>query len=155
MHSIWFLDCLIRVLSGSDGPEGRYAVLEITAPAGSHPPPHVHHNEDEGFYVLEGELTLYTPGHEVTLPPGAFANGPQGVPHTFRVGPEGVRMLVISAPAGFVAFVQELGVPAERDEPPVLDGPADLVRLAEVAARHGIEFVGAPGTVPAPELASV
>ena len=43
-----------------------------------------------------------------------------------------------------------MGVPAERDELPVLDGPPDLERLTAVAAAHGITFVGPPGTTPAP-----
>jgi quercetin dioxygenase-like cupin family protein len=150
MRSIWFLDCLVRMPAAGPAPDGRYAVLELTAPPGSQPPPHIHHNEDEGFYVLDGEATLFTPQGGQTLRPGDMAHGPQGVPHTLRAGPEGVRMLVISAPAGFADFVLELGVPAERDGLPVLEGPPDIVRLTEVAARHGIEFVGAPGTLPAP-----
>jgi len=150
MRSIWFLDCLVRVPEHGYAPDGRYAVLEFTAPAGSQPPPHIHHDEDEGFYVLDGEITLHTPDGALTLGPGEAAHGPQGVPHTVRAGAEGVRMLVISAPAGFADFVEEMGVPAERDALPVLSGPPDIVRLTEVAARHGIEFVGAPGTLPAP-----
>jgi quercetin dioxygenase-like cupin family protein len=148
MTSIWFLDCLVRdpapAIAGTD-PVG---VLEMTAPPGSQPPPHVHHDEDEAFYVLEGEVTLFTSEGETTLGPGGFAVGPRGVPHTFRAGGSGVRMLVISTPAGFVDFVRELGVPAAREELPTLDGPPDVVALTEVAARHGIEFTGPPGTLP-------
>jgi len=155
MRSIWFLDCLVRVPERGSAPDGRYAVHELTAPPGSQPPPHIHHNEDEGFYVLDGEITLYTPDGALTLGPGEMANGPQGVPHTFRAGPAGVRMLVIFAPAGFADFVEEIGVPAERDELPVMSGPPDMVRLTEVAARHGIEFVGPPGAVPAPAQAAL
>jgi quercetin dioxygenase-like cupin family protein len=150
MRSLWFLDCLVRVPDHGYAPDGRYSMHELTAPPGSQPPPHIHHDEDEGFYVLEGEVTLFTPDWARRLGPGEMAHGPQGVPHTFRAGAEGVRMLVVSAPAGFAGFIEEMSVPAERDALPVLSGPPDIVRLTEVAARHGIEFVGPPGALPAP-----
>ena len=148
MTSIWFLDCLVRDPDPSAAADAPLALLEVTAPPGSQPPPHIHHNEDEGFYVLEGDVTLHTAHGERTLGPGEFAVGPRGVPHTYRAGARGVRMLVVSAPAGFAEFVREMGVPAEREELPVLEGPPDIVRLTEVAARHGIEFTGPPGTLP-------
>ena len=56
MTPIWFIHNLADVLvSGEDG----YAMIEMLAPAGDQPPLHVHHEEDEGFYVLEGELSLW------------------------------------------------------------------------------------------------
>jgi len=149
MDSIWFLDCLIRDLSPGSAPDASYAVLEMTAPPGSQPPPHIHHNEDEGFYVLDGEITLFTPEGEKTLRPGHHLTAPRGVPHTVRAGPQGVRALVVSAPGGFAAFVRELGVPARHEGLPVLEGPPDLVALTQAAARNGIEFVGPPGALPA------
>jgi quercetin dioxygenase-like cupin family protein len=155
MRSIWFLDCLVRDLSPDTAPDASYAMLELSAPPGSQPPPHIHHDEDEGFYVLDGEITLFDPEGEATLRPGEHLTTPRGVPHTFRAGPDGVRALVVSAPAGFAQFVRELGVPAEWDELPILDGPPDLVALTEVAARYGIEFVGPPGTLPPPRTRAV
>ncbi len=50
--------------------------------------------------------------------------------------------------AGFVDFVREFGTPAARAELPALDGPPDVVALTGIAARHGIEFTGPPGTLP-------
>jgi quercetin dioxygenase-like cupin family protein len=148
MTSIWFLDCLVRDLSPQAGGDAPLAMMEVRSPAGSQPPPHVHHNEDEGFFVLEGAITLFTPDAEVALGPGEFAVGPKGVPHTFRAGDAGARVLTISTPGGFADFVRAMGVPAEREELPVLEGPPDIVRLTEIAARHGIEFVGPPGSLP-------
>jgi len=150
MDSIWFLDTLVRVHADADSTGGRFGLAESIAPAGHQPPPHVHHREDEGFYVLEGEITVFTPDDEVVLGPGAFVNAPRGVPHTFRVsGPGPARWLVTSAPAGFEAFVREYGEPAARDELPVLEGPPDVERLVATAARHGIEILGPPGMLPA------
>jgi mannose-6-phosphate isomerase-like protein (cupin superfamily) len=149
MDSIWFLDTLVRVHARGEHTGGGYGLVESVAPPGHQPPPHVHHREDEGFYVLEGELTLHTADDAVTLGPGAFCNAPRGVAHTIRVTSDApARWLVVSSPAGFEAFVTELGVPAAAEELPVLDSPPDVERLVSVAARHGIEILGPPGLLP-------
>jgi mannose-6-phosphate isomerase-like protein (cupin superfamily) len=154
MKGYWFLDTLVRVHVRGEETDGRYGVVESLAPSGHQPPPHVHHDDDEGFYVLEGEITVYAGEDETVLGPGDFLNAPRGVPHTFRVtSATPARMLVTSAPARFDAFVREFATPAERDELPVLDGPPDVERLVATAARHGVEILGPPGMLPA-ELAA-
>jgi mannose-6-phosphate isomerase-like protein (cupin superfamily) len=63
---------------------------------------HVHDDEDDAFYVLEGRLTFLFGDEEVVAPPGTFVLVPPGVEHGFRNdGHEAVRMLNIHAPAGF------------------------------------------------------
>ena len=141
---IWFIDTLMRVHLDADATGGRYDLLECLAPSGHQPPPHVHAGEDEGFLVLEGELTVTTPEGETVLEPGDSFHGTAGVPHAIRVtSPGPCRWTVVSSPSGFAAFVEDFGVPAERDELPVLDGPPDVERLARVAGAHGITFVEA------------
>jgi hypothetical protein len=88
--------------------------------------------------VLEGELTLYTPGEQVELAAGEFVLAPRGVPHTYRVGDTPARWLVTSSPAGFERFVAAVSASATAD-------PAELGRLA---AEHGIEILGPPGVLP-------
>jgi mannose-6-phosphate isomerase-like protein (cupin superfamily) len=150
MDSYWFLDTLVRVHVRGEDTGGRYGLVECLEPPGHQPPPHVHHDDDEGFFVLEGEITVYAGEDETVLGPGDGLNAPRGVPHTFRVtSPEPARVLVTSAPARFDAFVRELGEPAAREELPLLDGPPDVERLVGTAARHGIEILGPPGTLPA------
>jgi mannose-6-phosphate isomerase-like protein (cupin superfamily) len=150
MDSYWFLDTLVRVHVRGEETGGRYSVVEALEPPGHQPPPHVHHDDDEGFYVLEGEITVWAGDEETVLGPGDFLNAPRGVPHTFRVtSTRPARVLVTSAPARFDAFVREFGTPAERDELPVLDSPPDVERLVATAARHGVEILGPPGMLPA------
>jgi mannose-6-phosphate isomerase-like protein (cupin superfamily) len=150
MDSYRFLDTLMRIHVSGEDTGGRYAAVECLAPANHQPPPHVHHDDDEGFYVIEGEITVYVGDGETVLGPGDFLNAPRGVPHTFRVtSPEPARVLVTSAPARFDAFVRELGEPTTSGELPVLDGPPDVERLVATAARHGVEILGPPGTLPA------
>jgi mannose-6-phosphate isomerase-like protein (cupin superfamily) len=63
---------------------------------------HVHADEDDAFYVLEGELTFLLGGEELPAPPGTFVLVPPGVEHGFRNdGASPVRMLNVHAPAGF------------------------------------------------------
>lgn len=141
---IWFLDTLVTVHLGPEDTAGRYDLVETLAPSGHQPPPHVHAAEDEGFLVLEGELTVTTEDGVSVLGPGESINGPAGRPHAIQVtSTTPARWLNIVQPAGFAAFVRDFGTPAERPELPVLDGPPDVARLSEVAAAHGISFVDA------------
>ena len=81
----------------------RFNVSQITmAPRKHGPPSHVHDDEDDAFYILEGELTFEVEGEEVRARQGTFVLVPPGVEHTFanRTDSE-VRVLNIHAPAGF------------------------------------------------------
>ena len=84
----------------------------------SEPRRHIHHREDEAFYVLDGQLTFHVGDAVLTAAAGSLAFAPMGIPHTFTVDTEPSRILVITSPAGFERFVFELGVPATSDVPP-------------------------------------
>ena len=143
---IWFLDTLVHVrVSAQDGADGM-SVLEQLVPRGSSPPLHVHHDEDEVFFVLEGRLRLRLGGADVELGAGEGALGPRGVPHTYRVESEQARWLVITAAAPFEDFVRAMSRPAEAEGLPPA-GPPDATAMAALtaaAAAYGIEFVGPP-----------
>ena len=62
----------------------------------------MHPDEDDSFYILEGELTFMLGGEDVVAPAGTFVLVPPGVEHGFRNDTtEPVRILNIHAPAGF------------------------------------------------------
>lgn len=145
---LWFIDGLVRVHVSGEETEGRYAVLEILVPEGDMPPLHVHHEEDEVFHVVDGEVTLFLPGAEVPLTAGDTFRAPQGVPHTYRVESPTARWLVFCAPARFDAFVRAVSEPAHADELPPPGRPLDPERFAAEAARQGIELLGPPGALP-------
>jgi quercetin dioxygenase-like cupin family protein len=146
MEQLWFIANLAEVLVDRED----FSLVRMHAAAGDQPPLHVHEHEDEGFYVLEGSLTLWVGDADpVTLVPGEFALAPHGIPHTYRVGDSRGLFLVTSAPGPFVSFLRSAGAPAARPELPVLDGPPDPERLALIAADHGITLLGPPGTLPA------
>jgi len=145
-EAYWFFGTLVTIKAGSEETSGRAAITENLAPRGSGSPLHVHHREDEWFYVLEGELTFWIGGEIVMAGPGGFVYGPRDIPHTFTVSSEQARFLLVTHPGAFDGFVRALGQPAERLEIP--DGPGalpDMGLLAATAAEYGLEILGPPG----------
>ena len=136
----WFFGMLAEVKASAADTAGQYTLLEITAPAGLQTPLHVHYGEDEGFYVLEGNVTIVVGDETVDLASGQHAFGPRNVPHKFTVGPDGARMLWVLTPGGFEHFVDEVSVPAEAPTvpPPSVVPPANA---AEIVLRHGNELL--------------
>src|SRR4051812_41818338 len=93
-----FTGCRVRVLADDEETGGAFGLVDmIEVPPGHMPPLHVHHSEDEGFYVVDGEVTLYMPGREITARPGDFVLAPRGVPHAYRNGDTPARWLVWSS----------------------------------------------------------
>ena len=94
-------------------------LVEIQEAPGSAAPLHVHHSEDEGFWVLDGEVTFEAGKRVVHAKSGDFLFGPRDVPHRYTVGPDGSRMLFIFTPGGFEGFIRATGQPAtSRNLPP-------------------------------------
>ena len=135
VETIPFLGARARILAEGDD-LGLVEMLDM--PAGDMPPLHVHHEQNEGFYVLDGELTVFLPGREVLLRAGDCLLAPRGVPHAYRVGDTPARALVLSSPGGFEAFVRAVASLPE----------VDPGALAVTATEHGIEILGPPGTLP-------
>ena len=139
---LWFFGGLMTIKAAGDGA----LVTEQTAPRGSGSPLHVHHNQDEWFYVLEGELTIWVDGETHVAPAGSFVFGPRDIPHTFIVSSEQARFLLVTEPAGFENFVRALAEPAQQLViPPPATEPPDMARMIALAAEYGIEILGPPG----------
>ena len=136
----WFFGMLAEVKASAAETGGQYTLLEVTAPPELETPLHVHYTEDEGFYVLEGSVTIMVGDETVELASGQHAFGPRDVPHKFVVGPDGARMIWVLTPGGFEDFVEEVSVPAEAPTVP----PASVVPpedAAEIVRRHGMELL--------------
>ena len=96
-HRVGNVEFLART---SDTPRFNFGIIEI-AP-GRELEAHVHHEEDDAFYILDGEMTFVFGEDEVRAGAGAFVLVPPGVEHGFRnEGDSPVRMLNIHAPGGF------------------------------------------------------
>src|SRR5438045_8530946 len=111
-EALWFLGVLATIKASRETTEGRVAVIEHLAPQGAGSPLHVHHNEDEWFYITEGELTFWIGGQLIDAPAGSFVSGPRGVPPTFTVTSPDARFLLVTEPAGFEGFMRTLSEPA-------------------------------------------
>jgi mannose-6-phosphate isomerase-like protein (cupin superfamily) len=149
-NAYWSLGALWLVHADGDETGGEFALVEALEPPGLMPPLHVHHRASQTMYVLEGELTVYTPGKEVALGPGDVHHTPKGVPHTYKAtSSRPVRILEVEAPAGFERFVEAAGQAAdELTLPPPPDGDEDFEQAIALAAEHGIEILGPPGALP-------
>ena len=131
-----------RFLATGEDTNGKYALWEAIVPPGGGPPPHVHSREEEGFYVLEGEITFTIGDQRLVASAGTFANMPVGTPHSFRnESDQPARMLIQVAPAGLEKMFFEVGQPvalgATTAPPPT---KADIETLLAVAPRYGIEI---------------
>jgi quercetin dioxygenase-like cupin family protein len=148
-EAFWLAGMLQTVKIGSADTGGRYGLIEILVPPGLGSPWHVHTDEDEWFYVLEGAFTVYVGDERLTLAPGSFAFGPKGVPHTFIGESDGAKALIGFAPFHFEGFLREVGEPArERVLPPRMDSHPDIARLLPIAERNGMQILGPPGPPP-------
>jgi quercetin dioxygenase-like cupin family protein len=145
---LWFIDHLVHIHVDGGSSGGALALLEERGRRGDMPPLHVHRRDDEAFYVLEGELTLFVAGEQIALGPGQAAHAPRDVPHTYRVESEEARWLVITTPAGFDGFVREVAEPAPAQELPPAGSRVDPAVLGQAAAKVGIEILGPPGALP-------
>ncbi len=148
-EAYWLLGMLEIVKISGATTNGEYGLVEVTVRAGEGSPWHVHPDEDEWFYVLAGEFTVYVGDERLSLPAGSFAFGPKGVPHTFIAETEGARALIGFQPFLFEGFLHEVGEPAaERVLPPPLEAAPDMARLIPIGSRNGIEIIGPPGPPP-------
>jgi quercetin dioxygenase-like cupin family protein len=131
-----------RFLATGDNTNGKYALFEALVPPGGGPPPHVHSREEEGFYVLEGEITFTINGERVVAGAGTFANMPVGTPHAFKnESGQPARILVSVTPAGLEGMFFEFGVPLPEGSTTALPPTREEIeKLLAVAPKYGIEI---------------
>lgn len=142
-RSIAVVGDVYRFLATGVETNGKYALFEAIVPPGGGPPPHIHSREEEGFYILEGEITFQIEDQQVIGTPGMFANMPIGTPHSFRnQSDKPARMLISVSPAGLEEMFFEVGVPVARGDSTALP-PAkeEIEKLIAAAPRYGIEIL--------------
>jgi quercetin dioxygenase-like cupin family protein len=132
-----------RFLATGENTNGKYALWEALVTPGGGPPPHVHSREEEGFYVLEGEITFTINGERVLASAGTFANMPVGTPHSFKnESTRPARMLISVAPAGLERMFFEIGVSlAEGATTALPPTHEEIEKLLAVAPGYGITLL--------------
>jgi mannose-6-phosphate isomerase-like protein (cupin superfamily) len=136
----WFFGMLAEVKASAADTGGMYTLVEITAPPGLQSPLHVHYREDEGFYVVDGTVTIEVGEQTVELGAGQHAFGPRDIPHRFTAGRDGAHMIWVLTPSGFEDFIEEVSTPAEAPTvpPPSVVPPENA---AEIVLCHGMELL--------------
>lgn len=139
----WFLGTEMRLLATGEQTGKSLGLIEQVAPPGFAAPPHVHHGEDEAFYVVSGSATFHCGEQTIEGGPGSFVWLPRDVAHWFEVHPGApARLLQLNTPAGLERFFEELGTP--MDEPGTMPAPPDMAKLVSIAARYRIDLLGGP-----------
>ena len=115
---------------------GSSATLVETSPPGGGPPPHQHRNEDETFFVIEGDYEFLVDGEWVKASAGDSFYRARGTIHSFRnCGTTSGRILIFVQPGGFQTYLEEISP---------LSVPSDLGKLIEISNRYGITFPEIP-----------
>ena len=139
----WFFNALMTTKATMSQTAGAYSLTEHLVTSASNPPMHVQLDEDEAFYMLEGEIEFEVDGVVTTATPGTFAFVARGAAHRFTVLTETARMLVICSGKpvdNLEDFFTGMGDPATERALPTPSAP-DEHRLVELCARTGIELV--------------
>ena len=139
-QSFWMGVEFVNFKIKSDQTGGAYAVTEvITLPEGGSMP-HKHMENDEAYFILEGEYEFHdlTNGQTLRVTPGAFLNITRGTVHAYRnLGTTNARYLLIQTPGYYQGFFEDLGSPVlEKNKVPVEASPPDMEKLLEVARKY-------------------
>ena len=142
-RALWFLDGLVVWKALGTDTAGRYELVEQQGAGGYAAPLHTHAGETEGFYVVQGDLTMVIGDLRFHAGPGAFGYVPIGVSHAFRVESPTATFLTVITPPGLEGYFEELGevATARTLPPPGLVLPDDA-HIKAVAMKYGTQILG-------------
>lgn len=139
--AVWFLNTLVTYKATKETTSGQFGLIEQVLPPNFEPPLHIHHREDEAFYVLEGHITFYCNDNTFEAEAGAFIFFPRDLPHRFKVSDsKPSRMLQFNAPGGFEQFHADMGETAQTRSLPEPSAP-DIEKLMQLADQYGFELI--------------
>ena len=148
-EALWWSGAQITVKATAEQTGGEFFLIEEFVPRGTATPLHVHPEDDEMFYILEGELTFYlgdgqtVPRQTVHASAGSFLHIPKGYfPHAFRVNSETARFLVRTTPK-HEQFFRAAAEPARSRTIPSPE-PLDMEKVRAAGAEYGVEILGPP-----------
>ncbi|MBE9205989.1 quercetin 2,3-dioxygenase [Nostoc sp. LEGE 06077] len=144
----WVLGDLYTFKVFSEDTNQAYALIEIVMQPDSAVPPHKHTNENESFYIQEGEVEFQIGEQIILATPGTFLHFPQGQPHSFRnINTKPAKFLCWLTPGGLEKFFREVGTPILEQNttpPPVTE--ADINKLLATAPKYGLEILPTPAS---------
>ena len=139
-------DIYTFLASGAEA-DGAYFVMEGLVPPNAGPPPHIHHNQVETFYVVEGQLEIKLGDQVREAKAGDFVHISPGTPHAFlNRSQTPAKMILTFVPAGdieqFFRSAFEQATDRHASPPPITD--AFIQNLLETAKRFDLEFLPPP-----------
>ena len=141
----WWFGGLAVIKAAAADTGGQLTIIEITEHPGAEAPLHVHHRDDEGFWILEGDATFEVGDETIEASAGDYVFGPRGIPHRFTVGDRGCRMLFIMVPGGMEDVVRATSEPAPSHTlpPPLEEEPSaeEMERVKAIVKEHGYELL--------------
>ena len=141
-QSYWVLGDLYTFKVTGKQTNGTITIIDQYIQPGGGPPPHIHHREDESFYVLDGSFSFLCGDKERILETGSFAFIPKGTLHTFKnQGENRGRLLVIITPAGLEDFFYAIGSPAAGTTAPPPFDPAVIDKLLLLAGHYQMDIL--------------
>lgn len=141
-NSFWVLGDLYTFKVTGKQTNGSFTVVEQIIQPQSGPPPHVHHREDEAFYVLEGKFLFLSGDKSSIFEGGSFVYIPKGTLHTFKnIDEQPGRLMVIITPAGLEDFFYAIGTPAANLAAPPAFDPGVIEKLMQLAKDYQMEIV--------------
>ena len=141
---VWWKTGRMTVKAGAAETGGSFAQIEMNDPHGTATPVHLHHNEDETFYVLEGEVSVLIGDERIDLSPGDYAFAPRGIPHASVVSSDRARTLVTMSPGGLEELFVSCGVAVSTTEPPTEEVLPPMDELVRRFATYGVDILGPP-----------
>ncbi|MDN7242714.1 quercetin 2,3-dioxygenase [Planococcus sp. N028] len=136
----WFLGSLLEMKATAEDTGGAFGMVELTHPPGFAAPMHTNRNEEEIFYVLEGEATFTVGEKTIMAKQGSFVYTPRGIPHMYKFEGDGpAKILVMVTPAGFEQFFVEASVPAEEFKLPPDTVVPDKNKIMAAAQKYNLE----------------
>jgi quercetin dioxygenase-like cupin family protein len=141
---VWWKTGRMTVKAGSAETGNSFAQIEMNDPRGTATPLHLHHKEDETFYVLEGEVTVLVGDERIDLSAGDYAFAPRGIPHATVVRSERARVLVTMSPGGLEELFVSCGVAVSGTEPPAEEVLPPMDELVARFAAYGVDILGPP-----------
>lgn len=140
--ALWVYGDKDNIKVGKEETGGSLTLVEVTFGPGAGPPPHVHRNEHEAFYVLEGQVDVLDGTRRLTTGPGSFVFMPRGSHHAFKnSGDTFAKILLLFSPAGFEGYMKEFGTPWSAGSTPPT---SDMEVATRLAAKYGMTFLDVP-----------
>jgi quercetin dioxygenase-like cupin family protein len=138
----WWFGTLAVIKTTAAETGGQVTIIDVTNPPGFEGLLHVHHRDDEGFWILEGSATLKVGDTTIEASAGDYVFAPRDIPHRYTVGDAGCRMLFIMVPGGMEDVVRATSEPAASlTLPPPPEEEPDIDAIKAIVKKHGYELL--------------